>query len=52
MLGRWRELGEQDVLDEAQAIVARRLASYDFELAPEQVRALEDIYAHAFEALR
>jgi trimethylamine:corrinoid methyltransferase-like protein len=52
MLGRWRELGERDVLDEAQAIVERRLASYDFELAPEKVQALDEIYAHAHDALR
>jgi hypothetical protein len=51
MLGRWRELGEKRVLDEAHRLVQQALSNYDYELAPEKSRALDGLYDRALEAL-
>jgi trimethylamine--corrinoid protein Co-methyltransferase len=51
MLQDWRTRGEKDVRDEARQIVRHRLASYEFELAPEKKRALDAIYDRVKEAL-
>jgi len=51
MLGRWRELGEKDVLGEAHKVVQQALSNYDYELAPEKSRELDRLYDRALEAL-
>jgi len=51
MLQDWRARGEREVREEARRMVRQKLASYDFELAPEKRRELDTIYQHAWETL-